>query len=132
MLSFEDRLELTQTFALVGGLRVEQIALDRNSTDVTGAEKAGFPFDQTWNPVTGRFGYTWEAVPGMTFYSQYATGADVAANNIFLLAANQPLNLTASRTYETGVKQLFWGNKAEWTLSLYDIERKNSTPRQAT
>jgi iron complex outermembrane recepter protein len=124
-LSFEDRLKLTQTFALVGGLRVEQIALDRNSTDVTGAEKAGFPFDQTWNPVTGRFGYTWEAVPGMTFYSQYATGADVAANNIFLLAANQPLNLTTSRTYETGVKQLFWGNKAEWTLSLYDIERKN-------
>jgi iron complex outermembrane recepter protein len=124
-LSFEDRLKLTQTFALVGGVRIEQIALDRNSTDVTGAEKVGFPFDQTWNPVTGRVGYTWEALPGMTFYSQYATGADVAANDIFLLAANQPLNLTTSRTYETGVKQLFWGNKAEWTLSLYDIERKN-------
>lgn len=124
-LSFEDRLKLTKTFALVGGVRIEQIALDRNSTDVTGAEKTGFPFDQTWNPVTGRFGYTWEAVSGMTFYSQYATGADVAANNIFLLAATQPLNLTTSRTYETGVKQLFCGNKAEWSLSLYDIERKN-------
>jgi iron complex outermembrane receptor protein len=124
-LSFEDRLKLTQTFALVGGVRVEQIALDRNSTGVTGAEQAGFPFDQTWNPITGRFGYTWEALPGMTFYSQYATGADVAANDIFLLAANQPLNLTTSRTYETGVKQLFWGNKAEWSLSTYDIERKN-------
>ena len=124
-LSFEDRLKLTRTFALVGGLRVEQIALDRNSTDVTGAEKAGFPFDQTWNPVTGRFGYTWEAVPGMTFYSQYATGADIAANNIFLLNANQPLNLTTSRTYETGVKQLLWDNKAEWSLSLFDIQRKN-------
>ena len=124
-LSFEDRLKLTRTFALVGGLRVEQIALDRNSTDVTGAEKAGFPFDQAWNPVTGRFGYTWEAVPGMTFYSQYATGADVAANNIFLLGATQPLNLTTSRTYETGVKQLLWDNKAEWSLSVYDIQRKN-------
>jgi len=124
-LSFEDRLKLTQTFALVGGLRVEQIALDRNSTDVTGAEKTGFPFSQSWNPVTGRFGYTWEAVPGMTFYSQYATGADVAANNIFLLGATQPLNLTTSRTYETGVKQLLWDNKAEWSLSLFDIKREN-------
>lgn len=124
-LSFEDRLKLTRTFALVAGLRVDQIALDRNSTDVTGAEKASFPFDQTWNPVTGRFGYTWKAVPGMTFYSQYATGADVAANNIFLLNANQPLNLTTSRTYETGVKQLLWDNKAEWSLSVYDIQRKN-------
>jgi iron complex outermembrane recepter protein len=124
-LSFEDRLKLTKTFALVGGLRVEQIALDRNSTDVTGAEKAGFPFSQTWNPITGRVGYTWEAVPGMTFYSQYATGADVAANNIFLLGATQPLNLTTSRTYETGIKQLLWDNKAEWSLSVYDIQRKN-------
>jgi iron complex outermembrane recepter protein len=124
-LSFEDRLKITRTFALVGGVRIERIALDRNSTDVAGAEKAGFPFSQTWAPVTGRFGYTWEALPGMTFYSQYATGADVAANNIFLLGATQPLNLTTSRTYETGVKHLFWDNKAEWSLSLYDIERKN-------
>ena len=124
-LSFEDRLKITQTFALIGGLRTERIALDRNSTDVTSAEKAGFPFSKVWTPVTGRFGYTWEAVPGMTFYSQYATGADVAANNIFLLGATQPLNLTTSRTYETGVKQVLWDNKAEWSLSVYDIKREN-------
>jgi iron complex outermembrane receptor protein len=124
-LAFEDRLKITQTFALIGGLRTERIALDRNSTDVTGAEKAGFPFSKVWTPVTGRFGYTWEAVPGMTFYSQYATGADVAANNIFLLGATQPLNLTTARTYETGVKQLLWDNKAEWSLSVYDIKREN-------
>ena len=124
-LSFEDRLKLTQTFALIGGLRTERIALDRNSTDVTGAEKAAFPFSKVWTPVTGRIGYTWDAVPGMTFYGQYATGADVAANNIFLLGATQPLNLTTSRTYETGVKQLLWNNKAEWSLSLFDIQRQN-------
>ena len=75
--------------------------------------------------MTGRFGYTWEAIPGMTFYSQYATGADVSANNIFLLGALQPLDLTTSRTYETGVKQLFWDNKAEWSFSAFDILRKN-------
>jgi iron complex outermembrane receptor protein len=124
-LAFEDRLKITQTFALIGGLRTERIALDRNSADVAGAEKAGFPFCKVWTPVTGRLGYTWEAVPGMTFYSQYATGADVAANNIFLLNATQPLNLTTSRTYETGIKQVLWGNKAEWSLSVFDIQREN-------
>jgi iron complex outermembrane recepter protein len=61
----------------------------------------------------------------MTFYSQYATGADVSANNIFLLTASQPLDLTTSRTYETGVKHLFWDNRAEWSFSAYDILRKN-------
>ena len=124
-LSFEDRLKVTRTFSLIGGLRTERISLDRNSTTVTGAERAGFPFSKTWTPTTGRIGYTWEAVPGLTFYSQYATAADVAANNIFLLGALQPLDLTTSRTYETGVKQLFWGGKAEWSFSAFDIERKN-------
>ncbi|UWU74166.1 TonB-dependent receptor [Bradyrhizobium huanghuaihaiense] len=124
-LSFEDRLKLTRTFALVGGLRVEHIGLDRNWTDKTGLEKAGFPYTTDWAPVTGRIGYTWEAVPGLTFFSQYATGADVSANNIFLLLPTQPLDLTTSRTYETGVKHLFWDNRAEWSFSAYDIQRKN-------
>ncbi|MGY3433119.1 MULTISPECIES: TonB-dependent siderophore receptor [Bradyrhizobium] len=124
-LSFEDRLKLTRTFALVGGLRVEHIGLDRNSTDKFGLEKANFPFSQSWVPTTGRIGYTWEAVPGLTFFSQYATGADISANNIFLLNPTDPLNLTTARTYETGVKHLFWDNRAEWSFSAYDILRKN-------
>ncbi|MBW7963163.1 TonB-dependent siderophore receptor [Bradyrhizobium sp. BR 10261] len=124
-LSFEDRLKLTRTFALIGGLRVEHIGLDRNSTDVNGLENAGFPFAKSWAPVTGRIGYTWEAIPGLTFFSQYATGADVSANNIFLLGPTQPLDLTTARTYETGVKHVLWDNRAEWSFSAYDILRKN-------
>ncbi|HEU0149559.1 MAG TPA: TonB-dependent receptor plug domain-containing protein, partial [Bradyrhizobium sp.] len=95
-LSFEDRLKITRTFALVGGQRVEHIGLDRNATSSSGVERDGFPFSKDWAPVTGRFGYTWEAIPGMIFYSQYATGADVAANNSFLLGPTQPLDLTTS------------------------------------
>ena len=124
-LSLEDRLKITRNFALIGGLRFEHIGLDRNSMFSTGAERAGFPFSKDWAPVTGRIGYTWEAIPGITFFSQYATGADVSANNIFLLGALQPLDLTTSRTYETGVKQLFWDNRAEWSFSAFDIERRN-------
>lgn len=124
-LSFEDRLKLTRTFALIGGLRVEHIGLDRNSTDVNGLENANFPFSKSWAPVTGRIGYTWEAVPGLTFFSQYATGADISANNIFLLLPTQSLDLTTARTYETGVKHVFWDNRAEWSFSAYDILRKN-------
>lgn len=124
-LSFEDRLKLTRSFALIGGLRVEHIGLDRNSTDRFGLENAGFPFTKDWAPATGRIGYTWEAVPGLTFFSQYATGADMSANNIFLLVPTQPLDLTTARTYETGVKHVLWDNRAEWSFSAYDILRKN-------
>jgi iron complex outermembrane receptor protein len=124
-LSFEDRLKLTRTFSLIGGLRVEHIGLDRNSTDVNGLENANFPFSKSWAPVTGRIGYTWEAVPGLTFFSQYATGADISANNIFLLGPTQNLDLTTARTYETGVKHVLWDNRAEWSFSVYEILRKN-------
>ncbi|WP_442868327.1 hypothetical protein [Bradyrhizobium sp. CCBAU 53415] len=31
-------------------------------------------------PPRRRIGYTWEAVPGLSFFGQYATGADIAAN----------------------------------------------------
>jgi iron complex outermembrane receptor protein len=121
----EDRLKLTRTLALVGGVRHETIDLDRGSTDTTGADRAGFPFAKKWHPTTGRIGFTWESMPGLTLYGQNATGADVSANNHFLLAASQPLDLTRSRTYEAGVRHLVWDRKAEWTLAVFDIVRNN-------
>jgi iron complex outermembrane receptor protein len=124
-LSIEDRLKLTPSLALIGGLRTEVIELERTSTNVNGIDRPGFPFSKSWNPTTGRVGLTWEAVPGLTFFGQYATAADVAANNLFLLGGLQPLDLTTSRTYEAGIKHVFWNNQAEWSASMFDIERKN-------
>jgi iron complex outermembrane recepter protein len=124
-LNVEDRLKVTPTFAVIGGLRYNPFDLDRTSTDVNGVAKSGFPYTASWDPVTGRIGYTWEALRGMTFYSQYATASDLSTTSIFLLSPSQPLTLTTARSYETGVKDLFWNDRAEWTFSAYDIERKN-------
>ena len=124
-LAVEDRLKLTPALSLVGGLRYEEIALDRTSVNAAGVNRAGFPFSKTFTPATGRLGFTWEAMPGFTLYGQYATAADVAANNLFLLGPTQQLSLTTARTYEAGIRHLFWERKAEWSLAVYDIERKN-------
>jgi iron complex outermembrane receptor protein len=126
-LAFEDRLKLTPTFALVGGVRGESINLNRTAFDVNGVLRGadGYPLEKTFSPVTGRIGYSWDLFPGFTFYSQYATAADPAVANIFILRPTQPLLLTESRTYETGVKHLFWANRAEWAFSAFDIERNN-------
>jgi len=124
-LAVEDRLKLSPTLALVGGVRYEEISLERIATNAAGAARAGFPFSNKWHPVTGRAGVTWEAMPGFVLYGQYATAADVAANNLFALGPLQPSNLTRSRTYEVGVRHLLWQRQAEWSLALYDIERKN-------
>ncbi len=124
-LSIEDRLKITPTLALIAGVRHETIDLDRTSATVAGVTRPGFPFSTRFHPTTGRIGLTYEAAPGLTLYGQYATAADVAANNLFLLAANQPLQLTRARTTEAGIKHLFWDKKAEWNFALFDIERRN-------
>ncbi|MBH5388559.1 TonB-dependent receptor [Bradyrhizobium sp. CNPSo 4019] len=130
-INLEDRLKITPTFALIGGLRYNPFELDRTSTDKFGASNAGFPYSASWQPVTGRIGYTWEALPGMTFYSQYATASDLSADSIFLLSPTQRLTLTTARSYETGVKNLLWNGRAEWTFSAFDIERDNVYSAQA-
>ncbi|UFZ02735.1 TonB-dependent receptor [Bradyrhizobium ontarionense] len=130
-INLEDRLKITNNFALIGGLRYNPFTLDRTSVNSAGATKAGFPYSASWDPVTGRIGYTWEAVPGLTFYSQYATASDLSVGSLFLLSPTQKLTLTSARSYETGVKNLLWDGRAEWTLSLFDIERSNVYSAQA-
>src|SRR5262249_25168699 len=126
-LSFEDRLKITPTFALIGGVRLEQIQLSRTAFDIDGMLRSadGYPFAKTFSPVTGRIGYTWEAIPGLTLYSQLATAADPTVANIFIIRPTQPLLLTDSRIIETGAKHVFWDNRAAWTFSIFDIERNN-------
>lgn len=124
-LALEDRLVLGRGLALVAGLRHESISLDRTSANAAGVQRPGFPFSKTWRPTTGRLGLTWDLAPEFTLYGQYATAADVAANNLFLLRGNQPLDLTRTRTVEVGAKHSFWAQRGEWTLALYDIVRSN-------
>jgi iron complex outermembrane recepter protein len=126
-LAFEDRLKVTSNFSLIGGIRLEEIKLARTAYDVDGNLRTGdgYPFATKFTPVTGRIGYVWEAVPGLSFYSQYATAADPTVTNIFILRPNVPLLLTTARTYETGFKVLSADKRIEFTFSAFDIERDN-------
>jgi iron complex outermembrane recepter protein len=123
--SFEDRLKITSAFALIGGLRLEDITLARQGVNFDGTIPSGLPFSTSWTPVSYRAAYTYEPIHDLMFYSMYATAYDPAVAGIFSLTPGTSLQLTSSRTYETGAKQLFWNNKAEWTVSLYDIVKRN-------
>jgi iron complex outermembrane receptor protein len=58
-LSFEDRLKVTSNFALIGGIRIEDIELSRTRFSPAGVLRSdrGYPFSTTFTPVTGRAGY---------------------------------------------------------------------------
>jgi iron complex outermembrane receptor protein len=101
------------------------LTLVRGGSNFDGTIPTGLPFTQTWRPVSYRAAYTYEPIPGMTFYSMYATSYDPAAAGIFSISPGTSLALTSARIYETGVKQLFWDDRAEWTFAAYDIIRRN-------
>jgi iron complex outermembrane receptor protein len=123
--AFEDRLKITPAFVLIGGVRLDNYMLASNGINFDGTIPAGEPFTQTWRPVSYRAAATYEPIPDMTFYGMYATSYDPAAADVFSVNASTPLALTSAAIYETGVKQLLWDNKAEWTFAAYDITRRN-------
>ena len=106
-------------------MRLEDITLDRSGSNFDGSIPTGLPFSQTWTPVSYRAAYTYEPIRDLMFYSMYATAYDPAAAGIFSLTPGTSLQLTSSRTYETGAKQQLWDGKAEWTVALYDIVQRN-------
>ncbi|HEY1983222.1 MAG TPA: TonB-dependent receptor [Xanthobacteraceae bacterium] len=126
--SFEDRLKITSAFALIGGIRFEDLILDRSGSDFDGTIDP-IPFTQTWRPVSYRAAYTYEPIPDLMFYSMYATAYDPAVAGVFSLApdpaSGNSLKLTSSELYETGAKQLFWNDRAEWTIAAYSIAQQN-------
>jgi iron complex outermembrane receptor protein len=124
-LSFEDRLKVTPWLALIGGLRFEHITLDSTGVGFDGAIVDAAVFRKTWNPVSYRAAVTFEPIKNLMFYAMTATAFDPAAAGIFSIRPGTSVELTGSRIYEGGVKHLFWDDRAEWTLSIYDITRTN-------
>jgi iron complex outermembrane receptor protein len=124
-IALEDRLKITPEFALIGGIRVDDWTLASNGVNFDGSIPSGEPFTQVWKPVSYRAAYTYEPIPNLMFYSMYATSYDPAAADVFSVNSSVPLALTSAQLYETGIKQLFWDNKAEWTFAAYDITRRN-------
>jgi iron complex outermembrane receptor protein len=120
--SFEDRLKITPEFALIGGVRIEELTLDRSGTNFDGTIPDGLPFSATWTPLSYRAAYMYEPIHDLMFYGMYATAYDPAVAGIFSITSPQ---LTSTRIYETGAKQQFWNGRAEWTVALYDIVQRN-------
>jgi iron complex outermembrane recepter protein len=122
--SFEDRLKITPVFALIGGVRVERLTLNRFGVNFDGTIPDGQSFTTTWRPVSYRAAYTYEPIPGLTFYSMFATACNPAGADLFSVTP-ETLQLTSTRLYETGAKQILWDGRAEWTVAAYDIKQRN-------
>jgi iron complex outermembrane receptor protein len=123
--SVEDQLKISPMLSLIGGVRFEDFQLARDGINADGSLPTGQPFVANWTPISYRAAYTFEPIKGLMFYSLFSTAYDPAAAGIFSISPGNSLALTSAKIYETGVKNLFWDNRAEWIFSAYDITRNN-------
>jgi iron complex outermembrane receptor protein len=122
----ENRTRVTDSLALVSGLRRDQIDLEvTNLRTVTATDPAYFK--NTYTPVTGRLGAVYDITPGANVYAQYSTAADPPAGILSTASFSQVRNfdLTTGRQFEVGSKFDFAGGRGVATVAAYQITRKN-------
>lgn len=125
-LFIEDRLELTPSWSVIGGLRYDHARVERQ--DLVSGTPA---FDKTFSDVGWRLGTVYQWRPGLAFYGQYAEAADPVSGLLMLSPANSAFGMARGKQIEVGVKQAFWHGKGEWTLAAYQIRKSDLLTRDA-
>lgn len=115
----EDVFEPLDSLKLVGGLRYEQIDIDRISYT------SELPFSKTYRPTTGRLGLTYSITPALNLYASYSRAAQPVSQLVSLTASQLDFSLQKGRQYEIGGKAQWLSGRLETTLALFDIEKND-------
>jgi iron complex outermembrane recepter protein len=123
---FEDAIDLTPQLKLVTGGRYDRLDLDRQNFNTLGQEMTN-GFTQDYSSANWRVGVVYNVTPYITPYVSWTTGKDPpGTNNIFLVNAPEGnFALSSSHQIEVGVKSRTPDNRADLTLSVYDIKKSN-------
>ncbi len=123
----EDRLVLSERWSLVGGLRRDQLQLDRTDLVV-----GGQAFDRRFTNTGWRLGAVYQLQPTRSLYAQIARAADPVSSLFFLTPANSVFDMSHGRQVEVGLKQVLPERRGEFTVSAYQIVKNNLLTRDAT
>jgi iron complex outermembrane receptor protein len=126
-LFMEDRIELNDRWSLLAGVRYDHADIERHNL-VAGV----LAYDKTFTNVGWRLGSVFQVTPGLALYGQVSKAADPVASLLLLSPANSNFDSATGRQVEIGVKQAFWGNRGEWTLAAYDINKSNLLTRDSS
>ena len=119
----ENVLSLTPQWKLVAGLRHER--MDFDNTDL----RTRVNLIKKYDPTTGRMGVVWAASDALSLYGQYGTGTDPLSGALSLPNGSNTFDLTKGRQIEIGAKGSVPSLRGEWTVALYEIEKRNLLTR---
>ena len=78
-----------------------------------------------YDPFTYRVGLVYDLNRYVTPYLSFTTGQDPVSSDIFIVNRSQNYSLSRSKQVEAGVKASAPDDRADVTLAVYDIERRN-------
>ncbi|KAF0862667.1 TonB-dependent siderophore receptor [Pseudomonas sp. LD120] len=114
----ENRLQLSERWSLVTGVRRDYVHVDRDDL------KNGGQSDRTLTGNNWKAGLVFAVTPNTSLYGQYSTSTDGVGGLISLSPGQQQFDLATAKQSELGVKQVFWDQRGEWTLAAYHIVKK--------
>ncbi len=126
----ENAINLTPELLVLGGIRYEEMDLDRVTYDLDAGTTT--PFGRDFDATTWRLGATYEIVKGTTLYGQY-TEAVIPVSSMLLSNVNDgKFDLSTGESFEAGVKSILLGGSLVTTAAIYQIDQDNILTRDPT
>lgn len=124
----EDSLLVADSVRIVGGLRYEELDLDRVNLDADGVDEgSGFARDFDW--WSYRLGVVFDLSDDVAVYGQFTNAKDPINANVFLVSANEDFDLTDAEQWEVGAKASLGEGFGEMTFAYFDIARDDILER---
>lgn len=114
----EDRLQLTEQFSLVGGIRYEHNRVRRWNIDPAGDT---LTLEKKLHNTTWRVGGVYQPTPDISLYAQYSTGVDPLGTLVTFGAGDVQFSHATGDQVEIGAKARFLDGRGTATIAAYRI-----------
>ncbi|MBB6310009.1 TonB-dependent receptor [Xanthobacter tagetidis] len=123
----EDAVNLTDKWLVVGGIRYENIQLDRQIFNLNTGELLNFA--NTFDSVSWRIGTIYNILPETAVFAQYNQATVPVSSLLLSNLANYDFELSYGNSMEIGIKSALWDNRVVATASIYQIDQYNILTR---
>jgi iron complex outermembrane receptor protein len=123
----EDAVNLTDKWLVVGGIRYENIQLDRQIFNLNTGELLDFA--NTFDSVSWRIGTVYNILPETAVFAQYNQATVPVSSLLLSNLANYDFELSYGNSMEIGIKSALWDNRVVATASIYQIDQYNILTR---
>jgi len=116
-LFIEDQIIFNEQWSLVAGLRRDEYDYERSEGKTTNAVEEDF------SGTSWRLGTVFKPQQNLSLYAQYSKALDPIGS--ILTTTTPDLDLAEGEQFEVGIKHALWDNRFQYTIALYDIEKKD-------